>query len=136
MATTAATTAAIAAAAAEAARRREEEEMTKYGEPELRDGWEFKILRANSDAFKKPDVLRQVCEEEAQAGWVLLEKFDDSRLRFKRPISERQRDNSLAIDPYRTHYGMSQGAFVAVILGVISGALLLVVLLVMFIVRG
>ncbi len=61
--------------------------MTKYTDAELQASWEFKILRSNTAAFKKSDVLRKVCAEEAQAGWVLLEKFDNSRLRFKRPLS-------------------------------------------------
>src|SRR5208283_5486729 len=108
--------AAAAAAAAEAERRRqEEEEMTKYSDADLQGDWEFKIVRANTMAFGKPDVFRQVCAEEARAGWTLVEKFDDSRLRFKRPISARAGDAGLGIDPYRSQYGTSSGAIVAVI---------------------
>jgi len=36
--------------------------------------------------FRDPVVLRQLCEEEAEAGWILLEKLDDHRVRFKRPM--------------------------------------------------
>ncbi|MGH9900653.1 MAG: hypothetical protein ACRD68_02320 [Pyrinomonadaceae bacterium] len=123
-------TAAAAAAAAEAARRRQEEEsMTEYSDGELRGGWEFKILRANTKAFKDPDVLRKVCEEEARAGWVLLEKFDDSRLRFKRPLSARDKDGALSFDPYRTQYGIGEGSIAAlIIVAVLVGIALILVL--------
>lgn len=107
---------AAAAAAAEAARRNEEEEMTKYSDGDLQGEWEFKILRSNFTGFRKPDMLRQACAEEAIAGWILLEKFDDQRLRFKRPISARANDSALEIDPYRTVYGAGGGAVVGVIL--------------------
>ena len=120
----------VAAAAAEAARRREEEEMTRYRDEELRGGWEFKILRANTRAFKKPEVLRQVCEEEAQAGWMLVEKFDDSRLRFKRPLAARERDRGLSGDPYRTHYGATQEKVVALTLLAVFLALAVILLIV------
>ena len=53
-----------AAAAAHAAqlRQQEEEEMTRYSAEELAGDWEFKILRSNTAAFRKPEVLRRVCE--------------------------------------------------------------------------
>src|SRR5260370_9344230 len=99
---------AAAAAAVAQQMREEEEEMTKYTEAELQGSWEFKILRSNTAQFKNPDVLRQACEEEARAGWVLLEKFDNQRLRFKRPISARPGDAILiGHAAYRTQYGMS-----------------------------
>ncbi len=108
--------------------------MTKYTDADLQGDWEFKIVRANTMAFRKPDVFRQVCAEEARAGWTLVEKFDDSRLRFKRPVSARAGDAGLGFDPYRTYYGISPGALVAVILActflVIAGIFGLVFLLV------
>jgi hypothetical protein len=108
--------AAAAAAAAARQMREEEEEMAKYSDAELNEGWEFKILRSNTAAFRKPEVLRQVCDEEVRAGWVLLEKFDNSRLRFKRPLSARANDASLIdCDPYRTHFGMSPVGFALII---------------------
>ena len=77
-----------------------------YTGQDLGEGWEFKILRANTRAFRQPDNLKQACEEESQNGWVLLEKLDDSRLRFKRPRKARETAAAGAIDPYRSHYGM------------------------------
>jgi len=91
--TSAATTVAAAAAAAERKRRlqKEEEQMTRYRTEEL-EGWEFKIVRAATRKFRRPEVLQRVCEEEARAGWEMLEKFDDSRIRFKRRIDHRAED--------------------------------------------
>jgi hypothetical protein len=70
-------------------------------------GWEFKIVRANQDLFRDPRVLKQLCDEESQAGWILLEKLDDRRIRFKRPIALREiiKPEFLPHDPYRTHFG-------------------------------
>ena len=109
-----------AAAAAAAARRRalqeEEERLTDYSPQDLAQGWEFKIVRANTPAFRNSDVMQQVCAEEARSGWELVEKFDDSRLRFKRPAAARNIPAPAGIDAYRTTYGMSQGTMVAMIL--------------------
>jgi hypothetical protein len=111
---------AIAAAAAKRKKeQQEEEEMTEYAQEDLDKGTEFKIVRSALGAFKKPETLRQVIDEEARAGWTLLEKFDNERLRFKRPISARERDAALpeGVDPYRTTYGMSEGMMVFLIVG-------------------
>ena len=89
--------------------------MTKYTDADLQGDWEFKIVRSNLAGFRNPEVLQQVCAEEARAGWTLVEKFDNQRLRFKRPISARAGDAGLGFDPYRTQYGTSSGAIVAVI---------------------
>jgi hypothetical protein len=72
-------------------------------------GWEFKILRSPQDLFRDSAIFKRVLEEEAIAGWILLEKLDDRRLRFKRPIAMREvlRADLLPIDPYRTTYGQS-----------------------------
>jgi hypothetical protein len=122
---------AAAAAAAEKRRREhEEEEMSRYTDSELDGGWEFKILRSNTGAFGKPAVLRKVCDEEARARWTLVEKFDNERLRFKRPASARAGDAALPFDPYRSHYGIGTGAFVALILGAVFAAILVLVALV------
>jgi len=70
-------------------------------------------------------VLSRLLEEEARAGWVMLEKFDDSRIRFKRSRSARARDGLLpdGVDPYRTRYGAlaSRQALIAgIVLGLVS----------------
>ena len=116
---------AAAAAAAQRAMEEEEEEMTPYSREELEQDWEFKIVRANTGVFGKPAVFNRLIEEEARAGWVLVEKFDNSRVRFKRPRSARLRDAQLpgGIDPYRVRYGLSEGAFVILLLGTTFGAI-------------
>lgn len=120
--------AAAAAAAAEQHRmQEEEEEMTSYGAADLSDNWEFKILRSNFRTFSKPERIAECLAEEGQAGWVLVEKFDDSRLRLKRPASARARDSTLGFDPYRTYVGMPPGKFAAIIIaGALGGAVLLI----------
>ena len=101
----------VVAAAAAAKRRQmllaEEENMASYTQDDLRNDWEFKIVRSGTAAFRKPEVLNKLLEEEAQTGWVMLEKLDDSRIRFKRPRSARAKDAYLpdGVDPYRTQYG-------------------------------
>jgi hypothetical protein len=112
------------AAAHEAARklREEEEEMTNYSDKELQQDWEFKIVRSTTGAFGKLERIEQVVAEESVAGWVLVEKFDDNRLRFKRPANARRNDANLPahINPYRTTYGMSEAGLAFTIMGVIA----------------
>lgn len=73
------------------------------------NGWEYKIVRSSSDLFRDGNVFQKLCEEEAQAGWILLEKLDDRRVRFKRPLAMRDiiKSELISFDPYRTHYGPS-----------------------------
>ena len=109
-----------AAAAAAAQRRREEEEeehMTPYTPRDLAENWEFKILRSATGAFKDPAVMQRYLAEEAQAGWTLVEKFDNSRLRLKRPAAARQQDAQCTFDPYRTRVGVSEAGLALVIAG-------------------
>jgi hypothetical protein len=126
---------AAAAAAEEARRRQEEEEMTPYTADELSEGWEFKILRTNMNGFRKPESLKKHLDEEGQAGWALVEKFDDNRLRLKRPAGARRGDATLDFDPYRTQVGLSDARMVFLILGigfgVIAGVFALVAILVL-----
>jgi len=92
--------------AEDAARNREEEEdLTKYNSDDL-DGWEFKIVRSGSNRFANRRAVQQLCDEEAKAGWELVEKFDDYRIRFKRRVDQRHNDQFLNTDPYRTQVGM------------------------------
>jgi len=107
----------------------EEENLTRYESNTSSDqpkGWEFKILRTGSGGFRSRKVLNKVCAEESQAGWILLEKLDDHRLRFRRPITARDRDNQSKIDPYRTRYGIAEivetWTTIIVLLAIMSGA--------------
>jgi len=109
----------IAAVAAKKRRQqlRMEEEMTTYTQDDLTNDWEFKIVRSESGAFRNPKALDRLIEEEAQAGWVMLEKLDDSRVRFKRPRSARAKDAYLpeGVDAYRTHYGAPTARYAALV---------------------
>jgi hypothetical protein len=125
--------AAAAAAAQILALHEEEERLTAYSPEDLSQGWEFKIVRANTRAFAKSEILQQVCAEEAQSGWELVEKFDDSRLRFKRSTAARNKISPSAIDPYRTTYGMSQGRLLAIILVATFGGIALLIALIVII---
>jgi hypothetical protein len=81
--------------------------MTNYTPEELASGWEFKIVRSATGGFKRTEFLQSVLEEEKRAGWTLVEKFDNSRVRLKRPVSARASDGSAGIDAYRSHVGIS-----------------------------
>jgi hypothetical protein len=117
-----------------ARRRREQQEteeidMTPYTRDELQAGWEFKVMRSATGAFKDPDALEEMLAQESLAGWDLLEKFDDQRVRLKRPSSARRKDALLAAgyDPYRTQHGYSaEGLALRIVaaltlLGVLAG---------------
>jgi len=120
-----------AGAAAEAKRRSQEEEenMTGYTNDDL-EGWEFKIVRALHRRFKTAESVGQLRAEEAKAGWEMVEKFDDSRIRFKRRVEKRDQDAYLDTDPYRTHIGMTEGVLVVVIISVSLAAVGLIALIV------
>jgi hypothetical protein len=129
----------IIAGASAAQRRRqmleqEEEEMTQYTREDLDNEWEFKIVRSGTAAFRKREVLDKVVEEEARAGWVMLEKLDDSRIRFKRPRRARAQDAYLPpeVDPYRTTYGASFPRQVAIMLLLVGLTLFLVLGMLLF----
>ena len=114
----------VAAAAAAAAVQRqleqqEEEEMTSYRPQDLAEGWEFKIIRSNTAAFRKPEYLRAILEEEKRGGWTLVEKFDDARIRLKRPAGTKvvEEDIASGYDPYRTVVGTPPGLLIFAILG-------------------
>jgi hypothetical protein len=53
----------------------------------------------------------------------MVEKFDDQRIRFKRPRQARLNDANLppGVDPYRAHYGMPPLAFALLIVAVVLG---------------
>lgn len=124
----AASAAAIAAAQAAARMREEEEKMTSYNKDDL-NGWEFKIMRSNFGSFSNYEKVKKVCDEEAKAGWELVEKFDQYRLRFKRPVGMRAKDQFLNFDPYRTGVG-GGGGVVALIIGLcllVLGAIIMLV---------
>ena len=90
--------------------------------PEYHPSSEYKVLKSVRGEFSKPEKMRQAVTEEAEFGWDLMEKVDQHRLRFRRPVSERVRDVAAereGKDPYRTTFGISEGRFVAYLLTVV-----------------
>jgi len=85
--------------------------------PVLND-WEYKIVRANRDVFRNPSIFKKLCQEEAEMGWILVEKLDDRRVRFKRlkGIETPENPYQIKADPYRTTYGSSNnlGVFLTI----------------------
>lgn len=121
---------AAAGAAAAAKRRRdqqEEEDMTGYSTDDL-SGWEFKIVRSAFGAFRNPDKVRRLLEEESRAGWELLEKFDDQRIRLKRKVEKRKNDSTLGYDAYRTSYGAPEYTIAIIVLVAIAVGVLVALL--------
>ena len=83
---------------------------------------EDKIIRSATTAFKKPAALRAALAVEAHAGWELLEKFDDARVRLRRHVRWREQDAELPQDPYRTWVGISEGTLTLwIVLGTFLG---------------
>jgi hypothetical protein len=109
---------------------REEETMVHYTAGDLNEDWEFKIVRSETPVFRKREVLDRLIEEESYAGWVMLEKLDDRRIRFKRPRSARTKDTYLPpdVDPYRSHYGPSVSRPAVLLALVMVGAMVFLVL--------
>jgi hypothetical protein len=126
---------AAAAGAADAAMKlkrdqEEEEEVTPFNS-DPSGAVEYKIIRSVTGAFKNPAKFRAALEEEAKAGWELVEKLDDSRARLRRSVTWRQKDGELSQDPYRIKVGMSESALVLwIFLGVLGGMTLLIGLLI------
>jgi hypothetical protein len=122
------------AAITAAARRREEEEeeeMTAYDGQDL-NSWEFKIVRSEFGRFRNYQAVQKICQEEAESGWELVEKFDSSRLRFKRRVERRSNDHLARLDPYRTSPGFrwsgaSSALLIGVILLLVAGAVTLLI---------
>jgi hypothetical protein len=89
-----------AAAEREKSRRLEEEEcMTGYTSDETSGQWQFKIVRGS---FKTAQAVEAVQQEQAEYGWILVEVFDQTRIRFKRHVSEAGKDSYREGNPFAT----------------------------------
>ncbi len=95
--------------------------MTGYRSEDL-EGHEFKILRSATGRFGVPERLRAALAEEAEAGWELVEKFDNSRVRLKRKVAWREKDAHLPRDPYRIYAGISENQLGFLVVGIVVGA--------------
>lgn len=83
--------------------------MTNYSTEDLENDWEFKIVHSSTNAFRDPEKFQTLLHEEAMAGWTMVEKLNDSQVRFKRLQDIRRRDVNLitGIDPYRSQFDSS-----------------------------
>ena len=80
-------------------------------------------MRSATGGFRDPVWLHGILQEEARAGWTIVEKFDDNRIRLKRPAKARAGDATLGFDVYRTWVGTSQSRLVLYILIGVFGSL-------------
>ena len=118
--------AATAAAAAARRRREHEEEEVTLMNTDPSGAVEYKIIRSATGAFKDPAKFRAALDEEARAGWELVEKLDNSRARLRRSTECRKRDAEPGHDPYRTQVGMSETALTLwIVVACLVGVLLL-----------
>tara|TARA_B110000483_G_C17700696_1_gene353205 strand:- start:76 stop:372 length:297 start_codon:yes stop_codon:yes gene_type:complete len=68
---------------------------------------EFKTMQAQTPLFVDNKKMQEVLAVEAKAGWDLLEKEDNYRIKLQRDISNRENDKNLDTDPYTTTVGVS-----------------------------
>ena len=93
---------------------------------------EYKTIKAQTPLFADGKKMQEVLAVEAKAGWDLLEKEDNYRIKLHRDISHRSNDANLDIDPYKTSVGVSSALtysltalFTIVIVSVILSAALI-----------
>lgn len=91
---------------------------------------EFKVLHSTTPMFANAKKIEEVMAQEAQAGWQLLEKLDNYKLRLQRNISHRSKDQNLGFDAYRSQVGVNNmivySITAAVTLGVVYAIFVLV----------
>jgi hypothetical protein len=68
---------------------------------------EYKVVQSTTPLFAKLQNINAVMAEESKAGWQLVEKYDNYKLRLQRDISHRANDKNLAFDAYRSQVGVS-----------------------------
>jgi hypothetical protein len=85
---------------------------------------EYKVITSQTPLFADTSKMHEVLEQEAKAGWRLLEKQDNFRIKLQRDISLRENDKNLEIDAYRTAVGVSSvltyGAAALLTAGIVS----------------
>ena len=122
--------AAAAAAAVQRQREQEEEEVTLMN-TDPSGAIEYKIVRSATNAFRDPAFFQQTLQEEARAGWELVEKLDNGRVRLRRSIDWRSKDDQLiGQDPYRIHVGIKDWQLAVSILAAVFGTIFIVIMLI------
>jgi hypothetical protein len=126
---------AAAAAAAVKRRQEQEEEEATFMNTDPSGVFEYKIIRSATNAFRNPAFFQQTLQEEARAGWELVEKLDNGRVRLRRSIEWRSKDGQLEQDPYRSQVGMSEVKLAVTIMACIFGTIFIAILLVFLLTR-
>jgi len=73
------------------------------------------IAAAKKRRLQEEEEEMVTYNNEDLAGWEMLEKFDDKRIRFRRHIKNRYNDQFLDIDPYRTQYGLREESIIIIV---------------------
>ena len=68
---------------------------------------EYKTIQAQTPLFADSKKMRAVLDEEAKAGWQLLWKEDNYKMKLQRDVSHRENDKNLDFDAYRSSVGVS-----------------------------
>lgn len=68
---------------------------------------EYKVMQAQTPLFADTKKMHEILDQEAKAGWRLLEKEDNYRIKLQRDISNRDNDKNLDFDAYGTSVGVS-----------------------------
>lgn len=68
---------------------------------------EYKIIQSQTPLFSNTAKMHEILDQEAKAGWRLLEKEDNYRIKLQRDISHRDNDKNLDFDAYRSTVGVS-----------------------------
>ncbi|MBN2304413.1 MAG: hypothetical protein JXQ72_08060 [Anaerolineae bacterium] len=71
--------------------------------------WEYKMVTAPNGEFASEQHLMAMLKRESLAGWTLAEKFSDTHVRLKRPLTAREFDMRLprSLNPYQTYYDLT-----------------------------
>lgn len=101
-------------------RQGEERLLAELIAKDEKNAYEFKILHAYGGAFRRPERLRQILEDERQARWELVMKLDDTRIVLRRPRQASYYESSGGVDPYRTQIGSNRAAVALVLGGVLA----------------
>ncbi|MFN3162427.1 MAG: hypothetical protein ACE37N_02860 [Pseudohongiellaceae bacterium] len=85
---------------------------------------EYKVIQSQTPLFADTAKMHEVLAQEARAGWELLEKEDNYRIKVQRDIAHRDNDSKLDFDAYRTSVGVpslvTYGATALITIAIVS----------------
>ena len=85
---------------------------------------EYKVIQSQTPLFADTAKMHEILAQEAKAGWELLEKEDNYRIKVQRDTKHRENDKNLDIDAYRSSVGVpslvTYGATALVTIGIVS----------------